>query len=192
MVSGQAFGVGAFENEDEDIYAKDDLSRYDFELGGAPKRKQPTQQLLALPSTDLLEGFIRPIRAEEVPKAFPVPYLPRDFVPIHRSQKSRFDVKPRTETQKGRHDLNAHQRAAILHEVLDMTGEPLVEHIEQTEIKSEKKPTADEIIAQALSQIRKTVPKTEYPILSDLISFNIFSEIISIIQYYSKIISIIR
>ena len=154
--------MGAFENEDEDIYAKDDLSRYDFELGAAPKRKQPAQQLLALPSTDLLDGFIRPARSEEVPKAFPVPYLPRDFVPIHRSQKSRFDVKPRTETEKGRRDLNAHQRAAILHQVLDMTGEPLVEHVEyvqQTQIKSETKLTADEIVAQALMQIRKTVNK---------------------------------
>lgn len=160
--SGQAFGVGAFENEDEDIYARDDLSRYDFELGGAPKKKQSTQALLALPSSDLLEGFIRPTQSEDVPKVFPVPYLPRDFVPIHRSQKSRFDVKPRTETEKGRHDLNAYQRATILHEVLDMTGEPLDTHIERTEIKLEKKPTADEIVAQALAQIRKTVKKIDH------------------------------
>lgn len=26
----QAFGVGAFEEDDEDIYGKDDMSQYDF------------------------------------------------------------------------------------------------------------------------------------------------------------------
>ena len=26
----QAFGVGAFEDDDEDIYSKDDMSQYDF------------------------------------------------------------------------------------------------------------------------------------------------------------------
>lgn len=31
-IRGQAFGVGAFEDEDEDIYTSVDLSQYDFEL----------------------------------------------------------------------------------------------------------------------------------------------------------------
>ena len=31
-ISGQAFGIGAYEEEDEDIYAKDDMTNYDFEL----------------------------------------------------------------------------------------------------------------------------------------------------------------
>ena len=33
-VSLQAFGVGAFEDEDSDIYAVDHLSNYDRQLGG--------------------------------------------------------------------------------------------------------------------------------------------------------------
>ena len=32
-ITGQAFGVGAYEEEDEDIYNRDDMSRYDFSLG---------------------------------------------------------------------------------------------------------------------------------------------------------------
>lgn len=32
-ISGQAFGVGAFEDDDDDIYAREDLSSYDFTLG---------------------------------------------------------------------------------------------------------------------------------------------------------------
>ena len=31
-ISGQAFGIGAYEEEDEDIYGKDDMSNYDFSL----------------------------------------------------------------------------------------------------------------------------------------------------------------
>lgn len=36
-IRGQAFGVGAYEEDDEDIYGKDDMSNYDFSL--------PTQQV---------------------------------------------------------------------------------------------------------------------------------------------------
>lgn len=39
-IRGQAFGVGAFEEEDEDIYARDDMTRYDFSLADKkPKQK---------------------------------------------------------------------------------------------------------------------------------------------------------
>lgn len=31
VMRGQAFGVGAFEEDDEDIYARDDMTQYDFE-----------------------------------------------------------------------------------------------------------------------------------------------------------------
>lgn len=64
MIYVQAFGVGAFEEEDEDIYAKDDMSQYDFALDTpsmlAEKRKKEkhSKQLLALPpsGTQILEG----------------------------------------------------------------------------------------------------------------------------------------
>ena len=32
-IAGQAFGVGAYEEDDDDIYQRDDMSRYDFALG---------------------------------------------------------------------------------------------------------------------------------------------------------------
>ena len=35
----QAFGVGAFEDEDEDIYATEDMSNYDFGEGKDAKDK---------------------------------------------------------------------------------------------------------------------------------------------------------
>ena len=125
QIAGQAFGVGAFENDDEDIYAKDDMSRYDFELGGS-RAKKPDSKMLALPHPDLLDGFVRASHPEPRSKAYPLPDLPRDFNPIHRNKKSRFDVQPLSEKELkglGRHDLNAFQRAAILNEVLDVNAD---------------------------------------------------------------------
>ena len=122
QIAGQAFGVGAFEDEDEDIYAKDDMSRYDFELGGKKEKTVPSK-MLALPSSDVLDGFVRAKKAERLMKTFPLPDLPRDFVPIHRNRKSRFDIQPKSEHEHkglGRHDLNAFQRAKILNEVLEL------------------------------------------------------------------------
>jgi G patch domain-containing protein 1 len=49
-IRGQAFGVGAFEEDDEEIYTNYDLSQYDFEVGAStslgqhdvPKCEHPT------------------------------------------------------------------------------------------------------------------------------------------------------
>lgn len=60
----QAFGVGAFEREDQDIYAADDMSQYDFALDTpqmlAEKRQQERnkrQMSKTQTSTDVLEGI---------------------------------------------------------------------------------------------------------------------------------------
>nr|SVE75587.1 EOG090X013U [Daphnia hispanica] len=157
QIAGQAFGVGAFENEDEDIYSKDDMSQYDFELGGA-KPKKKGSNMLALPCSDILDGFARAKKSEPVFKRYPLPVIPNDFVPIHRSLHSRFDVKPMTQAELrglGRHDLNANQRAAILNEVLSMPPET-----PQAPAPAETVPvplTPAEVVAQALLQIKKNI-----------------------------------
>nr|CAG4649090.1 EOG090X013U [Scapholeberis mucronata]SVE93450.1 EOG090X013U [Scapholeberis mucronata] len=159
QIAGQAFGVGAFENEDEDIYGKDDMSQYDFELGG-DRNKQKKFKLLALPGSDILEGFVRATAPPTTFNRYPPPVVPKDFVPIHRSENSRFDIKPQTEAQiKGlrRHDLNALQRAAILNEVLDIPPEvqdaPIIDQVTQEPVKL----TPAEVVAQALVQIKKNI-----------------------------------
>ncbi|GBP08846.1 G patch domain-containing protein 1 homolog [Eumeta japonica] len=38
-IRGQAFGVGALEDDDEDIYAREDMSHYDFTIGGPESSK---------------------------------------------------------------------------------------------------------------------------------------------------------
>lgn len=161
QIAGQAFGVGAFENEDADIYGKDDMSQYDFVLGGDTSKKK-SSNMLALPCSDVLDGFVRATQQDPLPKPYPPPVLPKDFVPIHRSGVSRFDVKPLTEAQVrglGRHDLNAHQRAAILNDVLDMPPEAQQEPTPATVSESTEpaKMTPAEVVAQALIQIKKNI-----------------------------------
>ncbi|XP_059351894.1 LOW QUALITY PROTEIN: G patch domain-containing protein 1-like [Daphnia carinata] len=157
QIAGQAFGVGAFENEDEDIYSKDDMSQYDFELGGA-KSKKKGSNMLALPCSDVLDGFVRAKQNEPIFKRYPPPVIPKDFVPIHRSQHSRFDVKPMTQAELsglGRHDLNANQRAAILNEVLSMPPETPQAPGPLETVSTPLTPA--EVVAQALIQIKKNI-----------------------------------
>jgi len=158
QIAGQAFGVGAFEDEDEDIYSRDDMSQYDFVMGGS-KSKKPDSNLLAITCSGIIEGFVLAAKPQPTSKIYPPPNLPKDFNPIHRSG-SRFDVKPVDEAAfrgLGRHDLNAHQRAAILNEVLDMSSESQQKAMPSKETKTVDKPSADEIVAQALIQIRKNL-----------------------------------
>ena len=44
-MAGQAFGVGAFEDDDDDVYSLDDLSRYDRAIGGPEKERLRKQNL---------------------------------------------------------------------------------------------------------------------------------------------------
>lgn len=39
-IRGKAFGVGAFEDDDEDIYTVEDLSKYDYAIGGNNVEKE--------------------------------------------------------------------------------------------------------------------------------------------------------
>ncbi|RLU14986.1 hypothetical protein DMN91_012873 [Ooceraea biroi] len=127
-IHGQAFGVGAFEADDEDIYEREDMSRYDFSLG--PERKTKTRWSQDGPSslqTDCLEGFIRMRERLESKKIFRPPELPKDFVPVHAVRKSRFYppiVETPIENGKRREPLNAVDRARILEDPDDHPKKP--------------------------------------------------------------------
>lgn len=98
--SGQAFGVGAYEEDDEDIYNRDDMSRYDFELaegdgeGGRRKgerKKSRWSEEVAANIAKLIEGFrISKSTSAIRKKFFSTPDLPRGFVPRGGVKKSRF------------------------------------------------------------------------------------------------------
>lgn len=116
-IHGQAFGVGAFEADDEDIYEREDMSRYDFALG--PERKTKTRWSQDAPTSsqiDCLDGFVCAKERLVSKKIFKPPELPKDFVPVHAVRKSRFypPIAIPVENGKRREPLNAVDRARIL------------------------------------------------------------------------------
>ncbi|XP_067211614.1 G patch domain-containing protein 1 homolog isoform X2 [Linepithema humile] len=126
-IHGQAFGVGAFEADDEDIYEKEDMSRYDFALG--PERKTKTRWSQEGPSssqTDHLQDFARAKDRLDSKKIFKPPELPKDFTPVHIVRKSRFypPIAAPVESNKRREPLNAIDRARILEDPDDHLKKP--------------------------------------------------------------------
>merc|ERR1712131_40579 len=95
-ITGQAFGVGALEDEDDDIYAQDSMANYNFDLRTdreiqqkkrealqAQKNKFVSRFALEAPKVEggdgeQLDGFIRgrPIKKA---KKFSIPSIPRNY-----------------------------------------------------------------------------------------------------------------
>ncbi|XP_007244933.3 G patch domain-containing protein 1 [Astyanax mexicanus] len=96
-IGGQAFGVGAMEEDDDDIYHRDTMSNYDAVLGGeepgdglygwtAPqqyKTKKRNSNRDAAYVGKILEGFTLGSQPTEAKTVFPPPDLPRDYRPVH-------------------------------------------------------------------------------------------------------------
>ncbi|KAG5329278.1 GPTC1 protein, partial [Acromyrmex charruanus] len=125
-IHGQAFGVGAFEADDEDIYEKEDMSSYDFALG--PERKAKTRWSEDGPSnsqTDCLDNFTYAKERLESKKVFKPPELPKNFAPVHTIRKSRFYPPITTPVEnKRREPLNAIDRARILEDPDECSKKP--------------------------------------------------------------------
>lgn len=126
-IRGQAFGVGALEEEDEDIYERDDMSKYDFEMGGKKDKKK--KRPVASQDVMVIEGF-QAASANSIyhKKIFSIK-LPQSFVPRNwLVRKTRFapmdelqsSLLRKTEEHRarglGRHDLKPDERASILGE----------------------------------------------------------------------------
>ncbi|XP_031442674.1 G patch domain-containing protein 1 [Clupea harengus] len=100
-VAGQAFGVGAMEeDDDEEVYHKDAMSNYDTILGGeepgdglfgwtAPQQYKKKKKKKNDPKKDaaylgkILEGFTLASETEDSKTVFPPPVLPRGYRPVH-------------------------------------------------------------------------------------------------------------
>ncbi|NXD28859.1 GPTC1 protein, partial [Spelaeornis formosus] len=95
-ITGQAFGVGALEEEDDDIYATDTLSKYDTVLKDeepgdglygwtAPKqyksKKRPEGEFKYIGK--ILAGFSLASKPSAALKIYPPPSLPRNYRPVH-------------------------------------------------------------------------------------------------------------
>ncbi|XP_044842965.1 G patch domain-containing protein 1 isoform X2 [Mauremys mutica] len=144
-ISGQAFGVGALEEEDDDIYATETLSKYDTVL----KDEEPGDTLYGWTAPKqyknkkgiekevryigkILDGFSLASKSSAPKKTYLPPDLPRDYRPVHyfrpvitaRNENLLLlqalvesTGKRETDTpQQNRHTLNASQRRELLGE----------------------------------------------------------------------------
>ncbi|XP_063369505.1 G patch domain-containing protein 1 homolog [Cydia amplana] len=115
-IRGQAFGVGALESDDGDIYATEDMSHYDFTLGGPVEQ---THKPKGRQESNVLEGFVRSTRPLPPVPSHPPPAPPRDYAPLPAgARRSRFEpsAAPQRDQGLGRHDLSAEARGSLLGE----------------------------------------------------------------------------
>lgn len=135
-IGGQAFGVGALEEEDEDIYARDDLTQYDSLLDGKRHKKNETMKAIEPADTgSTMEKFIESkIDKKIIKKVFTIE-LPDNFKPRNWLQrKTRFEplnediadqlssVDAHIKLGLGRHDLTSDDRKNILNKNIEDTG----------------------------------------------------------------------
>ncbi|KAK4319559.1 hypothetical protein Pmani_009503 [Petrolisthes manimaculis] len=122
LIRGQAFGVGAFEDVDDDIYATEDMSIYDFgedKKQNSEKRdknaySQQDKAMFGL--TEALKGFKLSSKPHNCIKSYPWPTLPSDFIPLHKPRRRRFERKENELQGLGRHDMTVKQRARSIEE----------------------------------------------------------------------------
>lgn len=124
-IFGHAFGVGAFEADDEDIYEKEDMSRYDSVLG--PERKSKTRWSKDNISNDngsnCIEGFVQAKDKLNYRKTFALPCLPKNYCAIHITRKSRFFPPiPHQSINEKKKNLNVIKRAKILQDNITDTA----------------------------------------------------------------------
>ncbi|NXP72569.1 GPTC1 protein, partial [Ramphastos sulfuratus] len=144
-ITGQAFGVGALEEEDDDIYATETLSKYDTVLKDeepgdglygwtAPKqyksKKRSEREVKYVGK--ILDGFSLGSKSSTPSKTYLPPDLPRNYRPVHyfrpviaagsqshHLQRALEESTGRLEsdvTQQSKHALNASQRRERLGE----------------------------------------------------------------------------
>ncbi|KAJ8919813.1 hypothetical protein NQ315_006342 [Exocentrus adspersus] len=137
-VTGQAFGVGAFEEEDDDIYAKEDMSKYDFELTKEKRNKEKADK------KDLLFGTFKRSKTPLLfKKLYPAPHIPHSFTGKHKVRKSRFE--PVKEEVRERKEINPAVRAAYLGENVENEYTESKPHSENSGKSSNKKDKAEEM-----------------------------------------------
>ncbi|XP_067651319.1 G patch domain-containing protein 1-like [Haliotis asinina] len=122
-IQGHAFGVGALEDDDEDIYATDHMSNYDMTMGyeekddkfgwTAPGHHEKGKHQVPIGYVGkLLEGFKISSKSLKPKKVFKHPPLPPGFRLVHKFLKPCASVSAPTSTDKH----NAISRGLVLGE----------------------------------------------------------------------------
>ncbi|NXC45769.1 GPTC1 protein, partial [Penelope pileata] len=146
-ITGQAFGVGALEEEDDDIYAPETLSKYDMVLKDeepgdglygwtAPKqyKSKKGSETEVKYIGKILDGFSLGSKPSTPNKIYLPPDLPRNYRPVHyfrpviAAGNENYHLQKALEestgklvsdtTQQSRHALNASQRREQLGETV--------------------------------------------------------------------------
>lgn len=126
-IQGAAFGVGALEEDDDDIYTLDSFSNYDQSIGGpevddnlfgwtAPGRNKPGEHLPSNYVGKILDGFTLASAPLHARKVYSLPVIPKDYKPFHVFKEISCDLKPLVPDQKNQ-QLNAHSRSILLGEI---------------------------------------------------------------------------
>uniref|UniRef100_A0A182WDX4 G-patch domain-containing protein n=1 Tax=Anopheles minimus TaxID=112268 RepID=A0A182WDX4_9DIPT len=141
-IRGQAFGIGALEDDDDlDVYARDDMTRYDFSLEDKTQSKRAIEAKKSGTTANTLEGFCPANSARKSTKKVFRVDVPGGFKPRNwEERRSRFDPIDEGRAKKmqqeneykikglGRHDLDPKERGAILGEKA-IVNNPLLEKI---------------------------------------------------------------
>lgn len=138
-ISGQAFGVGAFEEEDEDIYTKDNMSKYDFELTS----EAATTKSVVNDERDTVFGLFKLAKQKlSLGEFFAPPPIPHSFSGKHNVRKSRFEPLPEEKpaTVERKH-IDAKIRAQYLGEDTNKSLTPSGEQHKKANEISSKMPT---------------------------------------------------
>ncbi|XP_039965122.1 G patch domain-containing protein 1 homolog [Bactrocera tryoni] len=172
---GQAFGVGALEDEDEDIYARDDMSRYDFSL---EDRKPQKKKVIIEQDQLVVDGFSackNPLRSKN-PENIVVPanFTPRNWA----ERKSRFqpiDAKRAEELESyfkkvehAKNRLNPDERAELLGEERQIEEQPTTStHSRAEQANNQRQSKANPDLQPALQDTKSTRVAGGYDKMTD-------------------------
>lgn len=168
-ITGQAFGVGAFEEDDSDIYAREDMSQYSFELTDEPEDK-PRKVLPAIEGgrskqihqlTKTLEGFHLAKEPPIVMKFYPPPKIPADFQPIHKAPKRerrRFE-EPKSELCKDKKT----EHSGSVFDLISPADKERLESIKKTGSTEIVKATVDSSKTQPPLHVSQMASSTSTP-----------------------------
>ncbi|CAJ0597934.1 unnamed protein product [Cylicocyclus nassatus] len=138
-IKGQAFGVGAFEEDDENIYSNYDLDQFDFALD-APGTSE--EESSGVDSTFVLAG-----KRLNPRKFYAPPKLPSNFRPAHRPIAPAA-VKLPTALQDAMKTLTAIQRAKLLGEdrvsVMELVSDKDRKRLEQHRSRWDQRERSDQ------------------------------------------------
>lgn len=159
--AGQAFGVGAFEEDDDDVYAMDDMTRYDFSL---ENKKKKNIRKKANDVEELLFGeFVLDRNPPKLPVykvEMPFGWHPRNwnekrsrFEPLDpRKQRHLEKIFPSSTTES---KMTREKRAELLGEELQKSS-PMVVEEKPAEVKDVKVKTVEELQKEYKERKEKT------------------------------------